>query len=55
MPGNIVRQAKKTQATDALLVGAYSPSMYASLLNKPRYVRHREFMSKTRKQVTINW
>ncbi len=53
MPGNIVRQAKKTQATDALLVGAYSHSMYAS--NKPRYVRHREFMSKTRKEVTINW
>jgi hypothetical protein len=55
MPDN-EKQGKKKQAAGALIVGtAYSYSMYANLINKPRYVRHTEVMSKTRKEFTINW
>jgi hypothetical protein len=55
MPAN-EKEAKKKQAADALIVGTtYSYSMYERLINKPRYVRHPEVMSKTRKEFTINW
>ena len=33
----------------------YTRSMYETLLNKPRYEKHPELMTKSRRSITIDW